>query len=87
MKELDESKFKKRDKKSEVMSFDPAPVPSKPEKEPVHMNERSNVQQPLATGYVIYIPINRRKKRQSYDAFEDQEDAFPRRRKASWCKS
>lgn len=69
MKEINNKPF---GKKKEQIAFSPSPVPNRPE--PSKTNERSNVR-PQA-GYVVTVPSERRKTRQSFDIYEDQYDAL-----------
>jgi hypothetical protein len=86
MKEINEGRFKK----VEDIGFNPQPIMEIPgKKEDPHQtpgivnertNERSNKPQRTEsvsnTAYIINIPKERRKTRQSFDIFEDQYDAL-----------
>jgi hypothetical protein len=69
MKEINNKPF---GKKKEQIAFSPSPVPNRPE--PLKTNERSNVRS--QAGYVVAVPTERRKTRQSFDIYEDQYDAL-----------
>jgi hypothetical protein len=86
MKEINEGRFKK----VEDIGFNPQPIVEMPAKKedlhqkPVIVNERTNersekpqrTESVSNTAYIINIPKERRKTRQSFDIFEDQYDAL-----------
>jgi hypothetical protein len=86
MKEINEGRFKK----VEDIGFNPQPIVEMPAKKeefhqkPIIVNERTNersdkpqrTESVSNTAYIINIPRERRKTRQSFDIFEDQYDAL-----------
>lgn len=86
MKEINEGRFKK----VEDIGFNPKPIVELPAKreelppKPQIVNERTNersekpqkAESVSNTAYIINIPRERRKTRQSFDIFEDQYDAL-----------
>jgi hypothetical protein len=86
MKEINEGRFKK----VEDIGFNPQPIVEMPARKeefhpkPVIVNERTNersdkpqkTESVSNTAYIINIPKERRKTRQSFDIFEDQYDAL-----------